>query len=233
MMVAARAYFEQVQSSPDRTRFYFAGVPLPGYGWVFPLPGGAANIGAGFLRKGRFAERMPATPTAAFERFIQWPALRSMLAQARQVGPVKGFPLRIDFATAPTYGERVLLVGEAAGLVNPLTGEGIDYALKSGKIAAHHLIEMFAAGDFAPARLAAYDQALRREFQAIFRFCLRMQSFLPYRSLLNRLVKGAARQPELRTLLIKIVLGQYDLSAGLPRRILLKGLYTLAMADFL
>jgi flavin-dependent dehydrogenase len=175
---------------------------------------------------------MPATPTVAFEQFIQQPALRSILADARQVGPVKGYPLRIDFSTAPTFGPRTLLVGEAAGLVNPLTGEGIDYALRSGQIAAQCLIEMAEADDFSPGRLTAYDQALRREFQGIFRFCRRMQSFLPYRSLVNLLVKGAAQQPELRNLMINIVQGQHDLSQGLSRRLMLKGLFTLALADF-
>jgi geranylgeranyl reductase family protein len=232
MMVAARTYFENVAAPADCGQFYFSGVPLPGYGWVFPLPDGGANVGAGFFRQGRFADRMPATPTVAFEQFIQQPALRSILADARQVGPVKGYPLRIDFSTAPTFGPRTLLVGEAAGLVNPLTGEGIDYALRSGQIAAQCLIEMAEADDFSPGRLTAYDQALRREFQGIFRFCRRMQSFLPYRSLVNRLVKGAAQQPELRNLMINIVQGQHDLSQGLSRRLMLKGLFTLALADF-
>lgn len=207
MARAARAYFEDVSELNDRLRFYFAGVPLPGYGWVFPLPDGAANIGAGFFNRKRTAHRLPATPAAAFQDFIQIPAMRAMLAQARQVGPVKGYPLRTDFATAPTFAERVMLVGEAAGLVNPLTGEGIDYALESGKIAAKHLISMFATGDLSLQNLVAYDQLLRRRFQTLFLLCNWMQGCLAYPWLLNWLVKAAARQPGLVKLLSNIVLG--------------------------
>ena len=51
-----------------------------------------------------------------------------MLEGARQAGPLTGYPIRVDFLHAPTFGERTLLVGESAGLVNPLTGEGIEQA---------------------------------------------------------------------------------------------------------
>ena len=60
-----------------------------------------------------------------------------------------------------------------------------------------------------------------------------MQGFLPYRSFLNRLVKAADHQHELKTLLVNIVLGNYDISGGIPRQAILKGLFSLAMADFL
>jgi geranylgeranyl reductase family protein len=233
MMMAARAYFENINYLTDEMQFYFEGVPLPGYGWVFPLPDSTANIGAGFFRRGRTARHMPATPAAAFETFINHPPLQTMLAGARRVGPVKGYPLRIDFATAPTVGERILVVGEAAGLVNPLTGEGIDYALESGRIAARHLIDLFGDGDLSRPKLAVYDQLLRRQFQSLFRFCYRMQGFLPYRSLLNRLVKAADHQNDLKTLLVNIVLGNYDISGGIPRQAILKGLFSLAAAGFL
>jgi geranylgeranyl reductase family protein len=204
---AARAYFEDVGALEDRLRFSFAGVPLPGYGWVFPLPNGAANIGVGFFHRKRTAHRLPANPAAAFQTFIETPGLRAMLAQARQIGPVKGYPLHTNFATTPTFAERVLLVGEAAGLVNPLTGEGIDYALESGEIAARHLIAMFATGDLSRSKLAAYDKRLRRRFQGLFLFCNGLQGVLAYPGLLNWLVKTAAQRPALMTLLAKIVLG--------------------------
>jgi flavin-dependent dehydrogenase len=47
--------------------------------------------------------------------------LQNILGGAQRAGPIKGYPLRVDFASAPTYSERVMLVGEAAGLVNPVT----------------------------------------------------------------------------------------------------------------
>jgi geranylgeranyl reductase family protein len=225
MLVAARAYFEGVQDVDDLLHLRFDGVPLPGYGWIFPLPDGSANVGAGFLPK---AGRTPATPAAAFEAFIQIRPIQNMLAQAKQTGPVKGYPLRTDFATAPTYAERILLVGEAAGLVNPLTGEGIDYALESGRIAAEHVAAMFASGDFSVQRLIDYDRSLRQQFQRLFVTCNWMRDWFINRPMLNRLVSVSNRRADLRLMLINLVLGHQDLVHGLPRLAMLKALFALA-----
>jgi geranylgeranyl reductase family protein len=206
--LAARAYFEDVKGLTDRMQLSFAGVPLPGYGWIFPLPEGAANIGAGIFPWGWARRWLPNNARQAFDSFIQTPLLRDMLAGARQVGPVKGYPLRMDFLTAPTYGERTLLVGEAAGLVNPLTGEGIDYALESGKVAAEHLLSLFAAGELSRQNLAEYDRLLRQRFQRLFRLCSLTRDLFVNSLLINPMVSAAARRPDLKLALIKIAFGE-------------------------
>jgi geranylgeranyl reductase family protein len=225
LMLAARAYFEGVSGLNNHLDLHFEEVPLPGYGWVFPLPDSVANIGAGFLPKGQHG---PATPAAAFEHFIQIPTLKEMLARAKQVGPVKGYPLRADFATAPTFTERVIVVGEAAGLVNPLTGEGIDYALESGKIAAEHLAGMFAAGDLSRQRLGEYDRLLRQRFQRLFVTCNWMRDLFMNRPMLNHLVRVSHRQADLKLLLINLILGNQNSSSGVSGKTVLKTLLTLA-----
>lgn len=214
MMVATRTYFEGISGLSDRVQFRFDGVPLPGYGWVFPLSGESANVGAGVFADRRAGRRLAPSSRQAFEGFIHSPPLQSLLASARQVGPVKGYPLRVDFATAPTFGERVLLVGEAAGLVNPLSGEGVDYALESGKIAAEHLAWMFDTGDFSPGTLAAYDRRLRQQFQSLFLFCNRVRNLCLRRVALNVLVGAAARHTNLKMALIRIVLGDQTLAGN-------------------
>jgi flavin-dependent dehydrogenase len=133
-----------------------------------------------------------------------------MLAGARQDGPLKGYPIRVDFLHAPTFADRVLLVGEAAGLVNPLTGEGIDYALESGSIAAERLLQTFETGDFSGARFAAYGAQLHQRFDKIFRFSEWIRDWYCKPPLLNVLVPLANRRPELRQLLANIVLGERE-----------------------
>jgi flavin-dependent dehydrogenase len=205
-MLAARAYFEDLQADVARSfQLRFDDVPMPGYGWVFPVKARAANIGVGFLpRKGS------GTAGLAFDHFIRSTALRPMLDGARQDGPLKGYPIRVDFLQAPTFAERTLLVGEAAGLVNPLTGEGIDYALESGSIAAEHLLQTFASGDFSAAQLAAYGATLHNRFDKIFRFSEWIRDWYCKPPLLNVLVPLANRRPELRQLLASIVLGERE-----------------------
>jgi geranylgeranyl reductase family protein len=217
-MLAARAYYAGLRDLPDHLQFRFDHTPLPGYGWVFPLSAEAANIGAGIMATGLAARWLPATPRAAFDRFVAGPGLRTLLAGARQVGPVQGYPLRTDFGRAPAVVGRVLLAGEAAGLVNPLTGEGIDYALESGRLAGEFLAARLADGDLAPAALAGYDRLLRQRYQALFVFCRRVQALCVNRLLLGPLVAWAGRRPDLKDLLVAVVLGGRDLNAGVSLR---------------
>jgi geranylgeranyl reductase family protein len=205
-MLAARAYFEELQHEVARSfQLRFDGAPLPGYGWVFPVGRNAANVGVGFLPK-----RHLGTARGAFERFVAGHAMRSLLEGAHQVGPVKGYPIRVDFLRSPTFARRTLMVGEAAGLVNPLTGEGIDYALESGQIAAEFLARRFTADDTLTEDFDEYHVLLRSRFEKIFRFSEWIRTWYGKPPLLNLLVPLANRRPELRQLLANIVLGERE-----------------------
>jgi geranylgeranyl reductase family protein len=201
-MLAARAYFEDLPHQLEHTfQLRFDGVPTPGYGWVFPTAQRAANVGVGF-----FPRRRSGTAIEAFDRFVnRLPSLRG----ARQVGPVKGYPIRVDFLSAPTFATNTLLVGEAAGLVNPLTGEGIDYALESGQIAAQHVVRGLSSGVY-QTWLFDYDRLLRERFERIFRFSEWIRDWYCKPLVLNLLVPLANRRPELRQLLANIVLGERE-----------------------
>jgi flavin-dependent dehydrogenase len=208
-MLAARVYFEDLQREVARTfQLRFDNVPLPGYGWVFPVGRNAANLGVGYLPR-RYASRT-ATVHQAYERFVSGRALRPVLAGATQTGPLKGYPIRVDFLRAPTGFERTLLVGEAAGLVNPLTGEGIDYALESGAIAADFLADRFQSDTIDITALRDYDQLLRARFEKVFRFSELVRDWYCRPPLLNVLVPLANRYPELRQLLANTVLGERE-----------------------
>ncbi|MBA3871770.1 MAG: geranylgeranyl reductase family protein [Anaerolineae bacterium] len=204
-IVAARAYFEGIDALPPHFQFRFDGVVLPGYGWVFPLSASSANIGAGFIRTGKREHHQSAQ--TVFNSFLQSPKLKAILGNARQVGTLKSFPIRTDFASAPTFAERILLVGEAAGLVNPLTGDGIDFALESGKIAAEHVIHMLRLGDVSRSQLQAYDTILRQRYQNLFRFSERVSRMTLNRRALDWLVPLAATRPKLSETLVNILLG--------------------------
>jgi geranylgeranyl reductase family protein len=201
-MLAARAYFADLPDElPGTFQLRFDGVPSPGYGWVFPTARQAANVGVGF-----FPRRGSGTAVEAFEKFVnRLPILRG----AQQLGPVKGYPIRVDFLRAPTTATNALLVGEAAGLVNPLTGEGIDYALESGQIAAEHVVRGLTSGVH-QTWLSDYDRLLRERFERIFRFSEWIRDWYCKPAALNLLVPLADRRPELRQLLASIVLGERE-----------------------
>ena len=110
---------------------------LPGYGWIFPGPGGQANVGLG---AGSLSVRDGATAVRALPGFVDRLRREGLLDGPVPEGRRLGGWLKMGaVGTVPARG-RVLLVGDAAGLVNPLQGEGISQAMASGSAAAHAVL---------------------------------------------------------------------------------------------
>ncbi len=140
---AARAYYANVPEAARYYDFYFDLELLPGYGWVFPVGAGRANVGVGVLPV-FWSTRKPAR--TLLQEFLDRRSEGNLLNGVKRDGPVKGYPLRIDFPSQRVAGDNWVIVGESAGLVNPVTGEGIDLALESGLLAARTLHEDIRAG---------------------------------------------------------------------------------------
>jgi len=104
--------------------------PVPGYGWIFPAGDGTVNIGVGALStmkgfKGLNLNKLYRTYRNQVSE--EW-GLEADLERPRA--------WRLPMAVQRRYGPGWVAVGDAAGLVNPMNGEGIDYALESGALAA-------------------------------------------------------------------------------------------------
>ena len=207
--LAARAYLENVQDLPQRMQFRFDHLPLPGYGWIFPTSEATVNVGVALYPLPNLWKRRakPTLPRAALEPFLRAPAVQASLQGARFSSPIQGFPIRMDFPRRSAASDRLLLVGEAAGLVNPLTGDGIDFALESGRLAAPHLSAALARDDLSKGALMNYNATLRERFGSLFSFSCTLQKALLSPGLLDTLVLLAERRPELAKGLANVVLG--------------------------
>lgn len=218
---ATRGYFENVKAPEPLFQFHFDRGLLPGYGWLFPLAGGGANVGIGI-----YAGRRAVPPYRIYERFVSTnPRMRDQLAEGAPAEAAKSYVLRSGFPTMQTETDGLLLVGEAAGLVNPINGEGVDYALESGHLAAGFIAEALAANDLSGRRLAAYGHQLRRRYLDLFRHLARMRRWYLHEPILNLIVRKAERRPPLKTVMISAALGLTDardaLSLGTLKEILL------------
>ncbi len=202
LMVAARQYFENLPPVADRLEFYFDHIPLPGYGWLFPTSPTSANIGLGYI--GPRAN----SPRTLLENFYRdHPRVRELIKDGTPVGPIKGYPLRVDFPDATVMVEGGIAVGEAIGLVNPFTGEGIDYALESAQIAAECIL---AARDYTLNGLRDYPRRLNARFRHYFVIITRMRNFFYNTFMLNRLFGRGANNRYIRKTVMNICFGETD-----------------------
>ncbi|WNV87004.1 geranylgeranyl reductase family protein [Umezawaea sp. Da 62-37] len=140
--VALRGYAPADPWPAGEQLLTMTGAHWPAYAWAFPVGDGTANVGYGQLVDGT-----PPTRARMTER------LHDLLPD---LGPLRLRGHRLPLSTGrPEVGHgRVLLTGDAASLINPLTGEGIYYAVLSGSLAG--------AAALTPEPARAYRRALRR-----------------------------------------------------------------------
>jgi geranylgeranyl reductase family protein len=174
MGFAVRGYFGDIDPVED---LFHVHVPLvdprgnrmlAGYGWVFPMGGTTANIGVGYFPTQQ--EDLSVNLREVFEAFVAGLRRRDRrFARMRLAGRLQGAPLRCGMDHAGCAEAGVLLAGDAAGLVDPFTGEGIDSALESGRLAAQVLDAALASPHPRESDLREYPRLLERRFDDRFR----------------------------------------------------------------
>jgi len=213
-LVAIRRYLEGDAGPAERIEIHFRADILPGYTWVFPAGEGRVNVGTGSfvrsVRQGQVALRQE------LERFAEGRLdIAGRLASARPAGPTSGHPLRTDLARTRTHAARMLVAGDAAGLVNPLSGEGIAPALESGELAARTALAALQRGDLSARALYGYSRALRQRYAADGRAARLLRRALNSRPLLNRVFRRLRADEELALQVGYVVIGHHS-----PRRLL-------------
>ncbi len=169
MGVAVRTYYTSPRHDDDYLESWLElwstdaqgkRVLLPGYGWIFGVGDGTSNVGLGILNT-----------SAAFGKTDYKDVMRRWVATMPQewtysdetmVGPIRGAALPMGFNRQPHYADGLLLVGDAGGMVNPFNGEGIAYAMESGRLAAEVIAQAYARGSDAGRErvLQSYPQVM-------------------------------------------------------------------------
>ncbi|MEV5969601.1 geranylgeranyl reductase family protein [Streptomyces sp. NPDC051921] len=176
MGVAVRRYYTAPHRNRDHLEAWIdletrdsrgrASMPF-GYGWIFPVGDGAFNVGLGTFHIGR-------RPDVDHRRlFRDWTARLPAdwhFDEEHATGPLLGAPLPAGLNRRPQYTRGLLLTGDAGGMINPLSGEGIDYAMESGRLTAETVTRALARPT-APAReeaLLRYPEAIREAYGRYF-----------------------------------------------------------------
>lgn len=132
-----RAYYSGVKGLDPKgfIELIFLKELLPGYLWVFPLPGGRANVGLG-LRSDVVKKRRVDLKAVLLKLLAEHPTLKDRFANATLEGNVHGMGLPLASKRRKLSGDGYLLIGDAGHLIDPFTGEGISHAMISGVHAA-------------------------------------------------------------------------------------------------
>ncbi|TSA38803.1 MAG: geranylgeranyl reductase family protein [Porphyromonadaceae bacterium] len=132
---AVRCYFEGVEGIDPRLELIFYHPRFfPGYFWMFPMTGGRVNAGFGMPEKHR--RKTGASLVDLFQQFReQHPVARRMLENACQVSEIRGGIVPFAMKKQVWSGPGFMLTGDAGSLVDPVSGDGIMYAVRSGLLA--------------------------------------------------------------------------------------------------
>ena len=159
-----RAYMGSLQGLEQTLEIFLDEEILPGYGWIYPTGDETANVGVGVHLYGKDISEGIRQMHAAFRRLLN----DERLAKGVLVSRIQGYPIHADYPLTPTCFPGGLVVGEAAGLVDPITGEGLSPALVSGHLAALTAIDAIRVGDFSYTQLQEYADFLRIKYGRYF-----------------------------------------------------------------
>lgn len=198
-VVAIRRYYENVVGLSDRIELHFVDEVLPGYFWIFPLENGVANVGIGMRHD--VLKKRGVDLKRALDEVIHRPPYAHRFKDARPLEDPVGWNLPVGSTRRKSYGNGVLLLGDAAGLIDPFTGEGIGNALYSARFAIEAAKEAIAARDYSAAFLKRYEDRLWDALGDELATSTRMQKLGRWRPLLNFTIRKAAHDDEVRELI--------------------------------
>ena len=130
---------------------------LPGYGWIFPKRD-TINIGLGIV--GTHAKGLP----RVFDAFVRLLKRDNLLMQDADLSGAKGALVPTGGPLSRSYIERCILLGDSVGMVSPLTGGGIAYAMRAARYASEVLTKVIEEDDFGSGLLREYENLWRHDF---------------------------------------------------------------------
>jgi flavin-dependent dehydrogenase len=190
--VCSRAYVRAGthRFDADGVVFYTARL-LPGYAALFREANGELNYCCYIIPGGDCS--VGDLDAMHHELLAEHPYLREQLGPSAQIDKMRGAPLRLG-GIPKSWARALLIVGDAAGQIDPLTGEGIQYAMDGGQLAADTLSAAFAAGDLSERFLARYHDRWMKAFGREFYWSKKVLGFYAKRPILIDGYVEAARR---------------------------------------
>ncbi|MFH1784976.1 MAG: NAD(P)/FAD-dependent oxidoreductase [Candidatus Micrarchaeota archaeon] len=204
-----RCYYEGVEGMGDKIELHFVKEAIPGYFWIFPLPGKKANIGMGMMVRDIKKHKIN-LQKVMFDIIESNPTFKWRFAKAKKTTEVKSWLLPYATKKVKAAGNGYVLVGDASSLIDPFTGEGIGNALTSGKLAAETIIQAFKTNDFSEKSLSEYQTQLFSLIEGEVNSNYRMQKLSNNPFLLNLVIGRAAKSDYVKGVISDALLNPQD-----------------------
>ena len=197
--IAIRCYYEGVKGLTDQIELHFVDEVLPGYFWLFPAGDNIANIGLGLSKK--FAKKDERKLSQILDEVTASPYFKDRFSDAKKLEKPKGWSLPLGRIQRPSYGDGFMLLGDAAGLIDPFTGEGIGNAMASAKFAVEVASEAKKNNDYSKDVLSKYHKLVWDELGSELRTSTKLQNLSNYRTLLNIVINKASRNKDIQDII--------------------------------
>ena len=181
---------------------------IAGYGWIFPKKK-HINIGMGVFESVLDPSKPKINLKESYKKYIQLLKEKKILPNDFVVDNLTGGTLPV-FPLKKTYSNRILLCGDAAGFINPITGEGIYYAMTSGEIAASVVAEALNVGDTSEKYLSNYQTFWKNDFGKDLKILGRFNNRWGTSS--EKLVRFLSKDEKLAKLIVGVTGGQLSIS---------------------
>ena len=200
---AVRAYYSNVSGIPDTTfEIHLVKDVIPGYFWIFPLKNNMANVGLGVLSSVISKRKMDLR--SSLQKIVdEVPYIRDRFKNAERIGKIEGFGLPLGSRKVPMSGDHFMLCGDAAALIDPLSGEGIGQAIVSGRYAGWQAKKCFEANNFSAAFMKDYDGKVYQKFWKRHRKNHFIQQLMSNEWLINRIFGVAVKSRFIKGLIAK------------------------------
>jgi|TARA_B110000495_G_scaffold88150_1_gene76021 geranylgeranyl reductase family protein len=197
--VGLRCYYENVDDLTDQIELHYVNETIPGYFWIFPAGNKKANIGVGLLKSK--AKKKKHNLNQIMEQVIDSKNFKHRFKNASALEKPKGWNLPFGNTKRKNHGNGFLLLGDAAGLVDPFTGEGIGNAMESGKIAAEVILKAKKINNFSKQILSEYDKELWGYLGSELKTSTLLLKLAHYKVLLNFVIDRASRNKNIENMI--------------------------------
>jgi geranylgeranyl reductase family protein len=206
--VAVRGYYDGVTGMKDVIELHFTKTAIPGYFWIFPYEDGTANVGLGMLTKDVKARNINLKELMEKE-IKENPMFKERFKNARLISEIKGWNLPLGSKIRKQIaGDGWVLIGDAASLIDPFSGEGMGNAMLSGKLAFRTISRALRLKLYTRKVLGEYEEEIKRELKSELEMSYLLQRLGKIEFLLNLVIDKAAKNPEIRKEITQMIISE-------------------------